>query len=649
MATSSCFHVTQVEEIKRIVGEGLSEREIVGPDGLPVSVGRTVLLSTDVGAAAANTAALQAALDAGGCICPVGAGVCWINDTLLYGDDTTILDSPGLTIEMVAGVNKSMLRPRAHSEYVAGGAAVTATWSAGTSVSIAWAGHGKSVGQAVFLWGVTPLIYCGTFLVESVTDANNFKIRLPRTPSAVPSGSMRAIKAVQRFRLDCPNITWDYNYPNNNNNTWDAHALGMYFAEDCHFKTRVANVAKYGLCTQATLNCTIDIESPYTPSDGVKVYGPARNTFILGVRGAFGDDGCSMHTAEWSAPYPQLMPHQVGGELYNCWGKDINAYSLISLATIYMADGIYVDQVGYDNVAGLGTVYAVRVQGQSTSAAAGTIRLKNVVGQGGTDTAIYVGGSTVDRLEVDDWKINPLATSTAPLFTQQTGSVINSLVFNRPDLFSTGWQSSNATPPITCNGTTKSIEINSPEFKSSLVYTAGILNLGAGSHPHITIRGGYCNASAAAVVVSPGLSVAPIINFVGHNFDAGSGSTLVNASGNCTITLTGGNRVNANQGIYRNNQTVSVTLKGDGTATLAGTTGSAGGTGIPWSTGSGTLTATVYDWGLPVDVGATGLSKTVSGQYCYNVGSARGTLTQNRLVTCNGANWVQVDTPANVY
>lgn len=39
MATSSCFHVTQVEEIKRIVGEGLSEREIVGPDGSPVSGG----------------------------------------------------------------------------------------------------------------------------------------------------------------------------------------------------------------------------------------------------------------------------------------------------------------------------------------------------------------------------------------------------------------------------------------------------------------------------------------------------------------------------------------------------------------------------------------------------------------------------------
>ena len=39
MGTSSCFHVTQVEEIKRIVGEGLYEREIVGPNGSPVSGG----------------------------------------------------------------------------------------------------------------------------------------------------------------------------------------------------------------------------------------------------------------------------------------------------------------------------------------------------------------------------------------------------------------------------------------------------------------------------------------------------------------------------------------------------------------------------------------------------------------------------------
>lgn len=37
MGTSSCFHVTQVEEIKRIVGEAMYENEVVGPNGSPVS------------------------------------------------------------------------------------------------------------------------------------------------------------------------------------------------------------------------------------------------------------------------------------------------------------------------------------------------------------------------------------------------------------------------------------------------------------------------------------------------------------------------------------------------------------------------------------------------------------------------------------
>ncbi len=39
MGTSSCFHVTQVEEIKRIVGEAMYENEVVGPNGSPVSGG----------------------------------------------------------------------------------------------------------------------------------------------------------------------------------------------------------------------------------------------------------------------------------------------------------------------------------------------------------------------------------------------------------------------------------------------------------------------------------------------------------------------------------------------------------------------------------------------------------------------------------
>lgn len=54
MATSSCLHATQVEEIKRIVGEAMYENEVVGPNGSPVSRGGSV-------GTFANAAALEAA------------------------------------------------------------------------------------------------------------------------------------------------------------------------------------------------------------------------------------------------------------------------------------------------------------------------------------------------------------------------------------------------------------------------------------------------------------------------------------------------------------------------------------------------------------------------------------------------------------
>ena len=59
MGTSSCFHVTEVEEIKRIIGEAMYENEVVGPNGSPVSGGRLVLAAS--GSIAAPVATISAA------------------------------------------------------------------------------------------------------------------------------------------------------------------------------------------------------------------------------------------------------------------------------------------------------------------------------------------------------------------------------------------------------------------------------------------------------------------------------------------------------------------------------------------------------------------------------------------------------------
>lgn len=116
---------------------------------------------------------------------------------------------------------------------------------------------------------------------------------------------------------------------------------------------------------------------------------------------------------------------------------------------------------------------------------------------------------------------------------------------------------------------------------------------------------------------------------------------MVNVNGSCTLNLRGNRLHNLAQGLVRFNNTGTVQINSDGTNTISGSTTS-------HTIGAGTPTINVRGWDLPVDVGATGVAKPAMG-YCYNIGSGRGTLTQNRLVTCNGTNWVQVDDPTKVY
>jgi hypothetical protein len=109
-----------------------------------------------------------------------------------------------------------------------------------------------------------------------------------------------------------------------------------------------------------------------------------------------------------------------------------------------------------------------------------------------------------------------------------------------------------------------------------------------------------------------------------------------------TVKLAGNDFNGLNLGVVRIENTNTVAIKSDGTNTFVSSTCIASLAGSP--------VITAYGSDLPLDVGGiTGLSKTVSGQSCFNTGSGRGTLAQNRLVTCNGTNWVQVDAPSNVY
>jgi hypothetical protein len=67
------------------------------------------LVAGDTASAAANTAAIQAALTAGGTVRISTAGVYWINDTLLIGSNTTFEGVMGVEIKMASTTSKAVL------------------------------------------------------------------------------------------------------------------------------------------------------------------------------------------------------------------------------------------------------------------------------------------------------------------------------------------------------------------------------------------------------------------------------------------------------------------------------------------------------------------------------------------------------------
>jgi len=101
MGTSSCFHVTEVEEIKRIVGEAMYENEVVGPDGSPVSGGGGGSSAWGgITGTLADQTDLQAALDAKQVVLVSASNIKTINGASILGSgDMSVALNTTVTLE----------------------------------------------------------------------------------------------------------------------------------------------------------------------------------------------------------------------------------------------------------------------------------------------------------------------------------------------------------------------------------------------------------------------------------------------------------------------------------------------------------------------------------------------------------------------
>lgn len=635
---------------KKVTGlrEGSETLPVVLSETNPVTGGIEVFgtvvvdgLSSSASDAATNVSSIQKALNTGGNVVLCHEGDVFINETLKIGSNTKLSIGKSTKIVLTGGTCKPLIKSMATDRLIAGGNAVTLSWTSGRLCSVVWPAHSLSKGDYSVIYGATlaPSAFSGVFQVVSVTDADNFVVRLHRTPSVAPSGSALAVLADSNIEID--NGIFDMAYPavNTGGVNYERHAVLMCGVAHLRVHGQTfKNIQKYGVQTNGTYDSKIyDISGDITLSDGVKVYGPAVLTTVENVSGLFGDDVVSLQTKE---PPAYIGNQLLWGDMINPTVNEVSASSTAGtgVVVLYPSASEYTGGVTFKNItgrqdggAGVGLLCAIA--GSSID----DITIENVSATGAANVRLNGSASTttINCMTIRGMKLEPAdysALTSGNLFAADNTWSIKTLNIYDIDAVNSNWNlASNYIIALSCAIT----ELN---------ITGANISLAANNCNAIQLSGAVEKVNIDKVLTSSTVGTllalsagTPVVSI--SNSDINSYGCLATTVA-CDVHLSG-NRFNVGaNGIVRSNAAVAIGIRSGGNKFNAGSV---------YTVGSGTATLGLYGFDLPIDVGGSGPVKTTSGQYCYNIGAARGTLTQNRLVTCNGTDWVQVDTPANVF
>lgn len=634
------------------------------------------LVADNVAAAATNTAKLQAALDTGGNIFVGEPGEIYINATLRIGDHTNLKLSPLTTIKLAPLTNGNMITTKAFAVVPS---SVVITWAAGTTASVAWVGHPFSYGDYASLEGANQSAFRGVFVVNAVTDANNFVVTLMETPIGVATGTTKCRKANVNFSID--GGTWDYDYANNTaGNPGYTYLHAAIIAHAACFSAsnmRYSHVPKFLMVVGAVRDYEITRQHAIDGGevagahngDIVKVYGPSFNGRTGFLTGRCVDDGVSLQTEE---PAAYALYNFVGGAII---GHKIDSISM-DAGTIPVA--IYAPPVGKT-----WTMTGIEIDGMfatvdsgaakikvaadpaavADTASIGTISIHNVnlTGNEVGNLLIVEPYVLIKTLTVGQCRIDDLGIPTNADAIMCKGK-INTLTVR--DSYFKGLQSAVGTNLVSCAIGTLNVENCVTQNTLALVGLAG------GDIGTINVDGNRINGSGSLNygVYVLGVTTLGVLNLIGNYLDSGTHSAYrndVSATTNPQINLIG-NRIDGPQAVYsihncsffmQGNKFLNAyngILRAAGTAVISLTSG--GGnilTAGAWlAFPSGTPTVSLFGHDIKADVGLTNVLRT-AGSYCFNNGAARGTLVQNNLVTCDATgaanSWHQNTAPTNVF
>jgi hypothetical protein len=614
-----------------------------GPAGAGSSQDVAGLVSGSTSAAAANTAAIQTALTAGGVVTVMTAGIFYINATLIYGGNTRLSLGVNTTIRLAPNSNCPMLMSSSLVSALAGGTtftggtAVTLTQGVAGAVNVQWTAHGRAVSSGCWLMGSTVSGYNGVFRVAAVVDANNFTIYTTKYQTSAPAGTILALPAIRNFNLF--GGVWDYDSANQTTTASTYQCMGLFFVgllDSTIENVTVTNPVKFAYYLLAALNCRLKTIRGYNPnSDVLKIYGPCNAINIDGLAGNSADDFISIQTKEFSPfTYAQFS---ASGDVYDVTVKNISGYAASAgvIVHLYPSDTESMDLIHIEQVTGqTATVPPIQIN-RPTGASVGSIgrvTFKNVQATAEiTNTPVFTFfNCSVDLLTIEDCSISPgsSVTSSGDNWLSMTGNaVIAELVMNR--IKSNNW------PSTTGNGLF--IYVNGAQIGRWVmcdcvvkggIGTAYLIQFASTTNTlgELILDGCYFDATVNALCYFSALlaSGTPVLSFKNIVAAGLARGIRFGVAQNAHIRFLGSTIGVTANGIIDTSASNTLKISSDGANDLTGTF---------INITAGTPVLTMYGNDLKYDAG---LLATTQGQFFYHSSAVAGRNATNQQGLCIG-------------
>lgn len=629
-----------------VYNAGIAQRKTDG--AMYVTGGVAGLVPNSTAAATANSAAIQASLDAsataGGGVVTISPGLYYINTTLVIGSNTT-LSMYGVTLKLTGGIGKNMLNTQAYTRATT---AVTLTWSAGQDLTINWTAHGKSIGDYVWLRtndtpSLTNAPYIGVFQVLSITNANSFVVKLMRTPTASPTGSTWNACLADR-RITIQGGVWDYDGVVTNFTVPDTTAkIGILIAGVGNLTVNSVisnNAIKYAFAFGA-INCMFakDLHTDINASDLCKSYGPMFNCHIDGLSGKTGDDVGTFQTRE-GTPYVQYA--FTYGDILNCSISNMHAHSEHSLVGAYCSPTELMDQVVYENIGGASQDQGIQILGGTGLGGGllGNLIVRNFSSASPTHISGSIGSITASCITFEGYALTSLDGQLPTGIILTSDATVKQLNFVNANFdLATGVSSTGTL--VATNGVIGTLNIDNCNIACNTSQTVyGVVTYSGSTTGVVNFDGCEITGGTMAMYISPGSLGTLRINFT-DNHISGPGQAGVRADAACTLNFVGNRMASMSWGVvFVTGGTHAITLRGQGNELESGS----------WLGISGTPVISAYGWDMKLPLAS--LART-AGSFCtasVNTGSGGATdILANNCAVCDATattgSWKQSSAP----